>query len=71
MKTWTVVVEITDENESLLQMPKEEIEALCTPGEYFACPDNVKFRIMETIPAPYGPQHPDGVFIAGKDGKPA
>jgi hypothetical protein len=30
-----------------------------------------KFRIMETIPAPYGPQHQDGVFIAGKDGKPA
>lgn len=55
MKTWTVVVEVQVDDE----MDRNEVENRIRAGdEAFN-----HYRIMESIPAPYGAQHPDGVFI--------
>lgn len=56
MKTWTVVIEI--ETDTRL---KNEIEDWVSENLSFS---GFPFRIMETIEAPYGPQHKDGVWIA-------
>lgn len=69
MKTWTVVLELQDhgsgaghgDNEYMTQ---SQMNRLVSETLTAIEPSYVSFRIMETIEAPYGPQHPNGVFIA-------
>lgn len=60
MKKWTVVIELAmpDDTEPISQaeVNSRVSDSLADRG--------FNFQIMETIPAPYGPQHPGGVFIA-------
>ena len=61
---WTVVIEIEDEGNlaSGRSMKQGEIEDLISVdcGTSVA----VSYRVMEVIAAPYGAQHPGGVFIS-------
>jgi methionyl-tRNA synthetase len=59
MKTWTVVIEINDKDESFTQHQIEEYVNHLLCGALA----NISHRVMETIEAPYGPQKPGGVFI--------
>ncbi len=63
MKTWTVVVELSNVPRIYLQ---HGIEAFVTNALHHSLPEEISYRIMETIEAPYGPQHPGGVFITEK-----
>lgn len=65
MKKWTVVIEVTDHADRTgpsaeRELTKNEIEDAILSHDV---PAYVSYQVMETIPAPYGPQHPDGVFI--------
>jgi hypothetical protein len=65
MKKWTVVLEISDDgvldgggNASFFD--KKQLENVISDLLSF---HGFGFQIMETIDAPYGPQHPNGVFL--------
>lgn len=57
MKTWTVVIELNEMDD----MSKQNIEDMVSTVLQYR---SNSFRIMETIPAPYGPQKPGGVFLS-------
>lgn len=61
MKKWTVVIEFNGVQDDVPKSAIDEAVSNCLSDEL---PSGVGFRIMEVIPAPYGPQHPGGVFIA-------
>lgn len=66
MKTWTVVLEIIDHADRTGPSAEEEIsrnQIIDMAQSGLENRPGISFRIMETIEAPYGPQHPDGVFI--------
>ena len=60
MKKWTVVVEITIDDENEAEFDQGGVDRFVS--ETFS-DRGFPFRIMEVIAAPYGPQHPGGVFI--------
>ena len=65
MKKWTVVIELTDTQIELEeQFEKNQIEWQVSNALRNRMHAFLKFQVMETVQAPYGPQHPDGVFIA-------
>lgn len=71
MKIWTVVIQIDDKGNSPGYPPngyfkQHEIEKEIREALSYQMPQEISFRIMETIEAPYGPQHPGGVFIKEK-----
>lgn len=70
MKKWTVVIEITDEiTDGSGPYTKQEIESFVSDSMQQYVENGIGFQIFETIEAPYGPQHPDGVFICDSSRK--
>jgi hypothetical protein len=67
MKTWTVVIEVRDYGEVIDNVVTDNYLSEYGIKELLAirdCPNHISYSICETIPAPYGPQHPDGVWIS-------
>lgn len=76
MKKWTVVIEIQDDGEPLYNTERPEhlrqqsiADCVSSALRLAFVSQSLGFQIMETIEAPYGPQHPDGVFIADSSRK--
>lgn len=66
MKTWTVVLEIRDFGEVVDGGVTNSYLSQYGIKDLIAIRDSVNhvsYSVCEAIEAPYGPQHPDGVFI--------
>lgn len=66
MKHWTIVIEIGDNSDMFdgaEPYTQAQIEKAVTERIDGALPDYLSYRVMETIDAPYGAQHRDGVYI--------